>query len=181
MRHPVARAIAITSLAALLIVACSDDSDEAGGGDTTVAGATLAPGETVAPTIAPTTTYIPDCGMMPTAGDISAAVGVPMADGQVVGSGTCQYLGLNDQSLLVTLSLFTDPADQATFADLQASLGAPTPYADPALVGAQVSVDSTLFITANGLLYTVFTNVTGAPLNEQVALSAAVLAKWLTL
>lgn len=180
MRHSVARAIVTTSLAALLLVACSDDGDDAGGADSTVSGATLAPGETVPPTIAPTTTFIVDCALMPRVGDISTAVGVPLADGQVTGSGTCQYLGLNDQSKSVTLSVFTDPVDQAAFTDLQASLGAPTPYTDPALAGAQVGVDSTLFITANGAVYTVLTNVTGGAASEQVALSAAVLTLWLT-
>jgi hypothetical protein len=41
-------------------------------------------------------------------------------------------------------------------------------------------VDSTLFITANGAVYTVLTNVTGGALSDQVALSAAVLQTWLT-
>jgi uncharacterized lipoprotein NlpE involved in copper resistance len=179
VRHSVARAIVTTSLVALLLVACSDDSNDAAG-STTVPGATLAPGETLAPTIAPSTTFAPDCGQMPRVGDISTAVGVPLSDGQIVGSGTCQYLGLNDQSKSVTLSVFTDPVDQAAFTDLQASLGAPTPYTDPALAGAQVGVDSTLFITANGAVYTVLTNVTGGALSDQVALSAAVLQTWLT-
>ena len=44
------------------------------------------------------TTFMPDCAGMPTPAAIGAAVGVPVGDGQVTGSGTCQYLGLNDQS-----------------------------------------------------------------------------------
>jgi hypothetical protein len=178
VRHSVARAIITCSLTVTLFAACSgdDNSDSSAGG--TEAVATAAPGETVAPTIAPTTTFFPDCGLMPSPVDISAAVGVPLADGTVVGSGTCQYLGLNDQSLSVTLSLFTDPVDQASFTDLQASLGTPVPYDDSALPGAQVGVDSTMFLTSNGAVYTVLTNVTGGPSAEQVGLSAAVLRAW---
>jgi hypothetical protein len=178
VRHPVARAIITLSFVTVPLVACSSDD----GGNSAASGSTTADSSLIAgSTLAPTTTFIPDCGQMPTAADVSAAVGVPVADGEVVGSGTCQFLGVNDQSKSVLLSLFNDPADQASFNDLQTSLGAPTPYTDPALPGAQVGVDSTLFVTANGAIYTVLTNVTDASTAEQVPLSAAVLTKWLTL
>lgn len=49
------------------------------------------------------------------------------------------------------------------------------------LAGAQMGVDSTLFIIANGAVYTVLTNDTGGALSQQVPLSAAVLQQWLTL
>jgi hypothetical protein len=137
--------------------------------------------EATAPTtsLAPTTTFMPDCSLMPTAADISADVGVPLAEGTVVGTGTCQYSGLNDQSQVVQLAVYLDPADQAAFSDLQASLGTPVAYMDPALADAFVGADSTLFVTANGAIYTARVAVTGATAAEQVPLAAKVLTRWL--
>ncbi|MFM2078850.1 MAG: hypothetical protein RJA49_2740 [Actinomycetota bacterium] len=179
------RVITLCAVAAL-VAGCSGSD---GGGTADGSSATSpAPGQTgdvgatgPTTTIAPTTTFMPDCAGMPTPAAIGAAIGVPVADGQVTGSGTCQYLGLNDQSRTVTLSLFTDPADQAAFNDLQSSLGAPKPYKDAKIPGAEVGADSTLFVTANGAIYTVLTLVTDQSPAEQVPLSAALLAEWLTL
>lgn len=131
--------------------------------------------------LAPTTTFMADCALMPTAADISAAVGVPLAEGTVTGAGTCQYLGVNDQSLNVLLAIHLDPADQAAFTDLQASLGTPVAYMDPALSGAFVGADATLFVTANGAIHTARVEVTGGPATEQIPLAAKVLARWLAL
>lgn len=180
MRRPlVARIIALSAVLALAS-ACS------GGGDGDAADTTGLPGSTVgqssttvSTTIAPTTTFIPDCSAMPNAADLSTLVGVPMSDGFVVGAGTCQFLGLNDQSKAVTLAMLTDAGDQAAWADLQASLGTPTPFDDPALAGALVGADSTLYIVTNGATYTVLTLATGASAAEQIPLSAAVLKFWL--
>jgi hypothetical protein len=181
----VVRVLTLCAVAALVAGCSGSDGGNAAGGS---AASTLAPGQTgdvggtgVATTLAPTTTFMPSCATMPTAAAIGAAIGVPMGDGQVTGSGTCQYQGLNDQSRTVTLSLFTDPADQAAFTDLQKSLGAPKPYKDAKLPGAQVGADSTLFVTANGAVYTVLTQATDQTAAEQVPLSAALLAEWLTL
>ena len=128
-----------------------------------------------------TTTFMPDCSQMPTAADISAVVGAPMAEGTVVGSGSCQYLGANDQSKVVSLALFLSAVDQANWNDLQASLGTPTPYADPPLPGALTGPDGTLYVTANSAIYTAKVEVNGAPATQQVAVAAQLLARWLTL
>lgn len=139
--------------------------------------------DVTAPTsaLAPTTTFMPTCSLMPTAADVSADVGVPLAEGTVVGSGTCQYLGANDQSLIVLLALYLDPADQTAFNDLQASLGTPVAYMDPALANAFIGADATLFVNANGAIYAARVAVTGATAAEQVPLAAKVLARWLAL
>ncbi len=158
----------LLTLVVLGTVACSNDSDGSTA-DTTIGAAQT------------TTTFMPDCTAMPTAADISAAVGVPMADGTVVGSGSCQYLGANDQSKTVALSLFLSAADQATWNDLQASLGTPTPYADAALPGAVVAPDGTLYVTANDAIYTVRVEVSGAAASEQLPAAAQLLARWLAL
>ena len=128
-----------------------------------------------------TTTFMPDCSQMPTAADISAVVGAPMAEGTVVGSGSCQYLGTNDQTKVVSLALFLSAVDQANWNDLQASLGTPTPYADPSLPGALTALDGTLYVSANGAIYTAKVEVNGAPATQQVAVAAQLLARWLTL
>jgi len=178
------RVLALLTIAALA-PACSSDGGATNAGSTV---ATVAPGgsgETdgsgPTTTLAPTTTFMPDCSAMPTTEAISAAVGIPVDVGQVVGSGTCQFLGLNDQSKSVTLGMYTDPVDQAAFTDLQTSLGATTPYPDAALPGAQVGVDNSLFVVANGAIYTVLTMVTDQSPTEQVPLSAALLKAWLPL
>ena len=118
---------------------------------------------------------------MPTVADLTAAVGVPLSEGQVTASGTCQYLGLNDQSKVLTLSLFTDPVDQASFTDLQSSLGAPVPLADSPISGVMVGADSSVFVSANNAMYVVLTQVTSGTAADQVPLSVAVLQKWLAL
>jgi hypothetical protein len=118
---------------------------------------------------------------MPTAADISAIVGVPMADGTVVGSGSCQYLGANDQTKVVSLSLFLTAADQANWNDLQASLGTPTPYSDPALAGALTAPDGTLYLTANDAIYAAKVEVNGTPAPQQVPVAAQLLGRWLAL
>ncbi len=124
---------------------------------------------------------MPDCVGMPTNTDLSALVGVPMDTGFVSGSGTCEFVGLNDQSRTVVLSLFTDPGDQATFLDLQASLGAATPLDDAELVGAMVGSNSVVYVSTPNGIYTALTMVTDATPAEQVPLSVAVLKRWLTL
>jgi hypothetical protein len=174
-------------IACLLVVgvsACSDDessTDSSGGvgqvGETLAPGATLLPGETGAPQ----TTFMPDCGRMPTAEALSAAVGVPLDLGFVIATGTCEFRGLNDQTRTVVLSLFTDPADQTTFLDLQSSLGSPVPLGDAELPDALVGANSVVYLTTAEGLYTVLTMVTDATPAEQVPLSVTVLKQWLAL
>ncbi|MDO8361864.1 MAG: hypothetical protein Q7V88_03135 [Actinomycetota bacterium] len=176
-RTVVAVSVALASLA--VFASCSDD--EAGGatGTTLPGGSTLAPGDTVRPTLGPTTTFIVDCAQMPAVADLSATAGIPLDVGQVVSAGSCQYLGLNDQSRVLTLSLFTDPGDQAAFTDLQASLGAGTPLNDPTLPGAVLGVDNGLYLVANGGIYVVYTSVNDSPPADQALISAAILRLWL--
>ncbi len=173
------RLLLTATLSTALLVgaaACSDDDGgegaAAGAASTTVAGAPA--GST---TLGPTTTFMPTCGTMPAPTDIAAAVGVPLGDGEVVESGTCQFLGLNDQSLVVFVAALTDPADQAAFADLQNSLGPAVAVADP--VGAMLGPDGQVFINKDGTIYKVMTMVTGGTAYEQANLSAAVLKMWL--
>ncbi len=176
-----------TALVCLLIIAASacssDDKDANPAGVTIPAGATLAPGEAAVSSepLAPQTTTIPDCGQMPTNTELSTLVGVPLDLGFVTGSRTCEFTGLNDQSRSVVLSLFTDPADQASFLDLQASLGEPTALDDAELAGAMVGGNSVVYLSTPEGLYTVRTTVTDATAAEQVPLSIAVLKHWLTL
>lgn len=169
------RLITLCCLAALPLAACGggdDAGNEASGG-------TGADPSTPITTVAPTTTFMPTCGEMPAVADIAAAVGVPLGAGEVVETATCQYSGLNDQSQVVTVAHLTDPGDQASFNDLQFSLGAATPLNDPALPDAMVGVDGTVFLTVDGTIYKVRTEVTGGTPVEQAALSAAVLQHWL--
>lgn len=175
------RAILVCLLLTAL-AACSDD-DAAPSTPTTAPAVTLAPDATdiTGNTLAPQTTFMPDCAAMPTAADLSTIVGLPLDDGHVTGSGTCEFLGLNDQSRSVVLAMLTDPGDQASFTDLQSSLGAVTPLDDSELAGASVSANSTVFVTANGALYSVLTSVTDGTPAEQVPLSVAVLKRWLAI
>lgn len=162
-------------------VACSDD---AGNGNTPGVSTTTvfdpnAPQTTSTLPLDTPTTFIVSCGLMPDAAALSAIVGIPLADGQVVGAGTCEYRGLNEQTRVITLGLLTDAGDQATFNDLQASLGTPTPLSDPTLVGAVVDSSSLVWMHTNGAVYTVRTLTTDATPAEQVPLSVAVLHAWL--
>lgn len=159
---------------ALLIIATLVAGTSACSGGSDTGASTSAVGQT-------TTTFMPDCAQMPTVADISAVVGVPMAEGTVVGSGSCQYLGANDQSKVVSLALFLTPTDQANWNDLQASLGTPVPYADPGVPGALTAPDGTMWVTANGAIYTAKVEVTGAPASQQLGLAAQLLARWLSL
>ena len=154
------------------------DAVPTGGGATTVAGADPARTTTTFPLDVPTT-FIADCAQMPAAPALAGIVGIPLADGEVIEAGTCQFLGLNEQHCVITLSLFIESGDQATFNDLQLSLGASAPLADPTLVNAFVDPTSLVYINANGAIYAVRTLVTDATPAEQVPLSAAVLHLWL--
>ena len=162
--------------------ACSDDSSGETATTTTQVLPTIAPGATTASgeTFAPQTTFMPDCVQMPSAVDLSAIVGVVLDQGQVTAAGTCQYLGLNDQSLSLTLSRFTDPSDQISFNDLQASIGVIRAYDDPELPGAQVGAGEVLYIVANNAIYVVQPLVNNTTPTEQLPLAAAVLKAWLT-
>lgn len=160
---------------ALALTACGSSSGGSSGGASTVGPSTTrSTGSAL-----PTTTVMPDCGSLPTPAVIGAAVGAPVAAGQVTGSGSCQYLGVNDQSKSVTLAKYVSAGDQATWNDLQASLGAPAPYADPALPGALLGVDGTLYVTSNGAIYAALVNVTGGPAKDQAPAAAKLLATWL--
>lgn len=163
-------------------VACSDD----GGNGTAVPGESTttvfdpnAPVTTSTLPLDTPTTFIVSCGGMPDAPTLSAIVGIPLADGQVIGAGTCEFRGLNDQTRVITLGFLSDPGDQATFNDLQLSLGASTPLNDPTLVNALIDPTSLLYINTGGGIYTVRTAITDAAPAEQVPLSAAVLHAWL--
>ena len=178
-RLPIA-AFAFSALA--LGVACSDDG---GGASSTPDGATTtldpeaaARTTTTLPLDTPTT-FIADCAQMPEPAALSAIVGIPLADGQVVEAGTCQFLGLNDQTRVLTLTQLTDPADQASFTDLVSSLGPSTPLADPTLANAMIDPTSLVYITANNAIYSVRTLVNDTTPAEQVPLSVAVLHLWL--
>jgi len=162
-------------------VACSDDagsSNVPGAGTTTLSPEDAPRTTTTLPLDVPTT-FISDCAQMPTPAALSAIVGIPLADGQVIAAGTCEFRGLNEQSRVITLSLFTDPLDQATFNDLQLSLGPSAPLPDATLANAFVDPTSLLYINANGAIYTVRTMITDATPAEQVTLSALVLHLWL--
>ena len=165
----------------LAIAACSGSDSGSKAASSTVTGATSLEGGTTPVPLVTQTTFMATCAQMPTTADLTAAVGVPLSDGQVTSSGTCQYQGLNDQSKVLTLSLYTDPVDQAAFTDLQSSLGAGTPLADSPVSGAIVGPDSSVYVTVNNAIYVVLTRVTGGPDADQVPLSVAVLQKWLAL
>lgn len=171
-------AVTVTSLSVVvglaLATGCSGDSDSKG------TDAPLATLETPDYTLGPTTTFMPDCVTMPTPADLSTAAGIPLADGIVIATGTCEFRGLNDQARVVTLGLLTDPADQASFNDFIASVGASTPLNDPTVEGALLGPDSTVYVVTDHGIYTVQTNVTDAPMADQTAVSLKILAKWLT-
>ncbi len=179
-RHLSARCVVLGLLA--LTAACGDDvntgSNQPSETTTTVPGATLPGATTTLPLDVPTT-YIADCAQMPTPAAISAIVGIPLADGQVIAAGTCEFRGVNEQNRVITLGLLIDPGDQASFNDVQLSLGPSTPLADGTLINAFVDLTSLLYISANGAIYTVRTVITDATPPEQVPLSVAVLHMWL--
>ena len=181
VRNPLS-VVALGFTALALFVACSTDagttSSTPAGATTTVFDANPARTTTTLPLDTPTT-FIANCAQMPDLAAISAIVGIPLADGQVVGAGTCQYIGLNEQNRVITLGRLTDPGDQATFNDLQLSLGASAPLNDATLVNAMVDPSSLVYINANGAIYTVRTLITDATPAEQVPMSAAVLHLWL--
>jgi len=162
--------------------ACTDDAGEATQpGDATSTSIDPASGQTTTLPLDIPTTFIENCSQMPSAPALSGIVGIPLADGQVVGAGTCQFLGLNEQSRVITLALLTDIGDQTIFNDLQVSLGPSTPLTDPTLVNAFVDPTSLVYINANGSIYTVRTLITDATPAEQVPLSVAVLHVWLNI
>ncbi|MCE9623499.1 MAG: hypothetical protein K8R99_14270 [Actinomycetia bacterium] len=188
--HSVERRRSLTRLSVLafgfsalaLGVACSDDagsSSNAPSDVSTTLDPTSAARTTTTLKLDTPTTFIANCSQMPDVAAISAIVGIPLADGQVVAAGTCQYIGLNEQTRVITLSLFSDPVDQATFNDLELSLGASAALNDPALPNALVDPSSLVYLNANGVIYTVRTMITDATPAEQVPLSAAVLRLWL--
>ncbi|MEQ1873308.1 MAG: hypothetical protein ABL953_06235 [Ilumatobacteraceae bacterium] len=190
MRHrSVERRVSLRPLATLSLafsalalgVACSDDAGKvaAPGESTTTVFDPNAPQTTSTLPLDTPTTFIVDCGLMPTATALSAIVGIPLADGVVVGAGTCEFRGLNEQSRVITLGLLTDPGDQATFNDLQLSLGASVPLNDPTLVNALVDPSSLVYINTGGGIYTVRTSISDAAPGAQVPVSAAVLHAWL--
>jgi hypothetical protein len=164
------------------VVACSDDdkgSSDVGGN--TPAGETLPPGQAApSDSSGPTTTLMPDCGSMPTPAELTALVGVPIDTGRVTSTGSCEFVGLNDQSRFVLLTFLDDPTEQADMIALQESLGV-TPLNDPALPNAMVSSSSVVYVVTDAGIYTVQTLVTDAPAAEQAALSVAVLKQWLAL
>jgi hypothetical protein len=174
LRH---RALVVAPLLwALTLAGCGSSSNTA-----TNVGATVGASTTsgVSTTAAPTTTIMPTCDGLAAPKIISAAVGIPVAPGQVTGSGTCQYLGLNDQAKFVSLSKLTAQVDQANWNDLQTSLGAPTPFADAALPTALLGVDGSLWVTSKGAVYIAQVNVTGGAAIEQAPQAAALLKAWL--
>ena len=177
------RPLAALCLVLLVGTACSDDSSGETATTSTQALPTIPPDATTltGDTFAPQTTFMPDCVRMPTAADLSAIVGIPLDEGQVTATGTCAFLGLNDQSRSITLSLFTDPVDQASFNDLQASIGPSRPYDDAALAGAQVGAGEVLFINANNGIYVVQSLVNDTTPTEQLPIAVEVLKAWLTL
>ncbi len=182
MRYRSAVIIAFGFVSLAIGAACTDDagSNAAGPGDstTTTDGGSSARTTTTLPLDTPTT-FIENCAQMPSVASLSGIVGIPLADGQVIGAGLCEFRGLNEQNRVITLGLFTDPGDQATFNDLQASLGASTPLNDPTLINAFVNPSSLLYINANGAIYTVLTMITDATPAEQLPMSTAVLHMWL--
>ena len=178
------RNVIFTGLLLLTTAACSDDGESTTTGPTTIAASTLPPNATdpiSGESLAPQTTFMPDCGRMPSPADLSAAVGLPIDVGLVTGPSTCEYLGLNDQSKTISLSIFSTPEEIASFNDVVAGAGTPTPLNDPAIPDAQISPDYTVFVTANNAIYVVRTRITGGELTAEVAPSAAVLARWLAL
>lgn len=170
------RLLAAPLVVALAVTACSSSAkNSATVGATVGASTTTAVGSTTAVS---STSIMPNCDGLAAPATISTAVGVPVAPGQVTGSGTCQYLGLNDQSKSVTLSKLVTAADQQNWNDLQTTLGAPAPYADPALPGALLGADGTLYLTTKGAIYAAQVNVTGGAAKDQVAQAAALLKTW---
>ncbi len=177
MRHRCAITLAVfASVAGLLLVAgCSDDSLKESTPNSS--SGTLG---TPDYSFGPTTTFMPDCSSMPSPAQLSTLAGIPLADGTVIATGTCEFRGLNDQTRVVTLGLLTDPVDQTNFHDFVASVGTTTPLADANVPAATLGPDSTVFALVNDAVYTVQTNVTDAPVADQIPTSVAILGAWLT-
>ena len=161
----------------LLLVTAAACSDQGSDASTT----TLPPGLLTTPSydFGPTTTFMPDCAPMPSPAELAAILGLPLGDGIVIATGTCEYRGLNDQSRVVTLSLLTDAVDIANFNDLIASVGTTTPFDDAAVPTAMLGPDHRVLAVTDRGIYAVVTMVNDSAPEEQYALSAAVLAAWL--
>jgi hypothetical protein len=167
--------VSCTAIASIGIAACSGGSSTTATTITTIFAGGTAPG---GGTFGPTTTFMPTCTEMPSVTAIASASGLAIAAGVVSGSGTCQYLGLNDQTKSIGLSKFTTDADKASFTDLQSSLGAATPVTDPALPNAFVGANHVVFATVNGVIYVVKSYITDGGAAD-VPASEAVLKVWL--
>lgn len=168
-------ALAAVSIITSLVAACSGSDGGSSRATTTLPGLLTTPSYT----FGPTTTFMPDCATMPTPAELSAVVGIPLDVGLVIATGTCEFRGLNDQSRVVTLSLFTDAVDQANFNDLLASVGPNTPLGDATVPAATVGPSNSIFVTTPAGIYVVVTAITDQPLDQQYGLSAAVLAMWM--
>lgn len=157
----------------LLVAGCSDDRITSG--DNGNIGTLGTPDYS----FGPTTTFMANCAGMPSAADLTALVGIPLQEGTVIATGTCEFRGLNDQNRVVTLGLLTDPVDQSNFHDLIASVGTTTPLGNADVPAATLGPDSTVFALVNDAVYTVQTNVTDAPMADQIPTSVAILGAWL--
>ena len=157
-----------------VIAACSD-------GGSTSSSTTVGAGLLTTPSFdfGPTTTFMPDCVPMPRAADIAAIVGVPLQEGTVVATGTCEFRGFNDQTRVITLALLSDPADIASFNDLVSSVGTTTPMNDALLPTAMIGPDHRIFAVTPEGIYSVVSALNDAPPEQQYVLSLAVLTAWL--
>lgn len=169
------RVVAITLLLSAAAACSAGDSD--------TSATTAAPGLLTTPSydFGPTTTFMPDCAPMPSPAELGAILGLPLDDGIVIATGTCEFRGLNDQNRVVTLSLLTDPVDIANFNDLVASVGTTAPLNDPAAPTAMIGPNHQVLAITDRGIYGVVTQVNDSTPQEQYALSAAVLAAWLAM
>lgn len=174
MRRRVVTLTALAIASALGAAACSDSSGGGSAAATTIAGLLTTPSYT----FGPTTTFMPDCSAMPSPAELVPLVGIPLDNGIVIATGTCEFRGLNDQTRVITLSLFTDPVDIANFNDLLASVGTTTPLNDATVPGATIGPSNSVFVVLSGAIYTVVTSVNDQPLDQQYPISVAVLAMW---